>query len=330
MIAAVTGGTGFIGRNLVARLLERGDSVRLLTRRPTLPFPPAPRLERCECDLRTVEPRDLGRMLEGVEVLYHCAGQLTDESGMRALHVEATGKLAEAAHRRVGHWVQLSSVGVYGPVMEGEISENSPLNPAGEYETTKAESDRIVTDAGATGGFTFCILRPSIVFGAGMPNQSLYRMIAMIDRGFFFFIGKRGASANYIHVRNVAQALVACGTQPEARGQVFNLSDHRPIEHFVATIAAVLGRPLPRLRISRPLALDVARLLGRIPDFPLTLARVNALSNRSSYPFSRIRQELEFHPEVTMEAGLRELAEDYLRRKHFGSEASPMPRSSRP
>lgn len=310
MIVAITGGTGFIGKKLVSRLIERGDTARLLTRGLAV-VEKSPLLEMLECDLLTVGCKDLADILDGVDVLYHCAGQIKEPLTMRALHVDATQKLVEGASGRVSHWVQLSSVGVYGPVTQGVITEDSVLNPVGEYEITKAESDLIVVDAAKKGGFSYSILRPSNVFGAGMTNQSLFGMTAMIGRGLFFFIGKPGASANYIHVSNVVEGLLRCGTMQHAKGRIYNLSDHCTMEHFVDEIAGALGRNSPWLRIPEPIAYLAGSTLGKIPGFPLTRSRVDALANRSIYPISRIQQELGYRHLVSMEEGLRELVEAY-------------------
>lgn len=313
MIVAVTGGTGFIGKKLAAHLVGRGDTVRLLSRNPE-PFEKSSLIEIVKCDLTATKASDLSAILDGTDVLYHCAGQLKNQHAMRALHVDATHKLAEAASRRVPHWVQLSSVGVYGQITQGIVTEDSTLNPVGQYEITKTESDKIVMEAANKGGFSYSILRPSNVFGAEMTNQSLFNMIAMIDRGLFFYIGKPGASANYIHADNVVDGLIRCGTMPQAQGKTYNLSDHCTMEHFVETIADALGRSPPLLRIPKSIAHFAGFTLGKIPGFPLTQSRVKALDNRSAYSISRIQQELDYHPVVSMEGGLRELVAAYKQR----------------
>jgi nucleoside-diphosphate-sugar epimerase len=313
VIVAITGGTGFIGKKLVERLIERGDTVRQLTRSPAVSGLPS-LLNTYQCDLVTVGISELSSMLDGVDVLYHCAGQLTNAQSMKALHVEATHKLVEAATGRIGHWVQLSSVGVYGRARDGFITEDAVLNPAGEYEITKTESDRIVIDGAIKGGYSYSILRPSNVFGADMTNRSLFGMIAMINRGLFFYIGKPGASANYIHVDNVAEGLIRCATMDAARNRIYNLSDYRTLEQFVGTIAKELVCPAPQLRFPEVIARLVANTLGRMPRFPLTLSRVDALVNRSQYPISRIQHELGYGHVTSMEDGLRELVKAYQRR----------------
>lgn len=318
MIVAITGGTGFIGKKLVARLVERGDTVRLLTRQPAVSGL-SPQVKIHVCDLVTAGVDDLSAVLDGADVLYHCAGQLTNTQAMHALHVDATRKLVEAASGRIDRWVQLSSVGVYGQSRDELITEESAWNPAGQYEITKTESDRIVIDGANRGGYSYSMLRPSNVFGAEMGNQSLFGMIAMIDRGLFFYIGKPGAAANYIHVDNVAEGLIRCATVEAARGRIFNLSDHRTLEEFVNTIASILGRPAPGLRIPEAIARFAGGTLGRLPHFPLTLSRVDALVIRSQYPIARIRQELGYRHVISMEDGLRELVKAYQRKLQHAS-----------
>lgn len=309
MIAAVTGGTGFIGRRLVVRLCAQGHQVRVLSRRGKAQAELGAGVEVIDGDL-TDATTELRRFVDGADVLYHCAGELRDPGRMRALHVEGTGRLLAVA-RGVGRWVQLSSVGAYGPRRAGVIVEDAPLNPEGEYEITKAEADRLIAEA-AEQGLSSVTVRPSNVFGAGMPNRSLYQMIAMIQRGLFFFIGKPGASANYVHVDNVVDALILCGRHPSAPGRTYIVSDFADLERFVATIAAGLGKPAPTLRVPEAVARTGAFLGAAIPGFPLTRSRIDALVVRSRYSIDRIRRELGFSLRVPVEEGLRELVRDWL------------------
>lgn len=313
MIVAVTGGTGFIGQKLLARLLGQGDTVRLLTR-SSATTEKSSLLKMHQCDLLTAGVNELAAMLDGVDVVYHCAGQLKDSHAMRALHVDATRKLAEAASGRVAHWVQLSSVGVYGPVTAGTVTENTVSNPVGEYEITKTESDQIVVDAAHQGGFSYSLLRPSNVFGAGMTNQSLFGLTSMIQRGLFFYIGKPGASANYVHVDDVVEGLLRCGTMPAAHGKTYNLSDHCTMEQFVAVIAQALGKDAPHMRLPEAPVRLLARWAGRLPGFPLTEARVDALTNRAIYSNSKIERELGYRHVISMQQGLLELVDAWKRK----------------
>lgn len=296
MIAAVTGGTGFVGQVLVSRLLRSRafSEVRVLTRGQF--SPDGTRTFRGDLCQDPLEP-----FLERVDVLFHCAGELQREEAMRAVHVEGTRRLLAAAGGRLWRWVQLSSVGVYGRGMRaGTVDESSPIAPEGAYETTKVQADRLVHEAAAA-----VTLRPSIIFGPGMPNRSLYQLVETINRGLFFFIG-HGAIANYVYVDDVADALVTCGTATTAAG-VYNLSDDRPMEQFIGTIARELGKNAPRVRVPERLARVAARALQYIPGFPLTEPRIDALTRQVRYPSNRIQHELGYSFRVSIDEGLRRL-----------------------
>jgi len=305
MIVAITGATGFIGRRLIMRHLNQGDKVRVLSRRSTSEAGLPNSVQWFQGDLSNTD--NLQTFVDGADVLYHCAGEIRDPLLMESVHVVGTHRLIEAATDRIGCWVQLSSTGAYGQQREGIITELTQLNPRGIYEVTKVQSDALVKEASSSGAFQHVILRPSIVYGAAMPNQSLYNMISMIERGWFFFIGKSGASANYIHVDNVVEALVLCSKAHQAIGQVYNLSDHCTLEYFVANIAKLLGCSAPRTRLPELSVRMLTKLFGRIPGVPLTGTRVDALTNSAVYSNEKIEQELGYRHLLSMEDGLNDL-----------------------
>lgn len=305
MIVAITGGTGFIGRKLVLCHLARGDEVRVLSRRlpANIGLPAAVR--QWQSDL--VSSANIQPFVDGADVLYHCAGEVRNMGLMEMVHVEGTRKLIDAAAGRIGRWVQLSSVGAYGKQRSGVVTEESVLNPCGTYEVTKVKSDSLVASAAANGAFDHVIVRPSNVYGLEMSNRSLFSLISIIRRGLFFFIGKSGASANYIHVNNVVEALLLCGRSPHSSGRVYNLSDHRSMEQFVGAIVKGLGIGMPRIRLPETPVRLLAKLAGVVPGIPLTEARVDALTSRAVYPSTRIERELGYQHAVSMENGLFEM-----------------------
>lgn len=305
MLVAITGGTGFIGKGLVLRHLARGDAVRVLSRKPPAQSGLPAAAQHWQGDL--AGSADLRPFVDGADTLYHCAGEVRNTSLMQMMHVDGTRKLINAAAGRIGRWVQLSSVGAYGRQRAGTVAEESALAPCDAYEATKVESDALVAGGAADGAFEHVILRPSIVYGAEMSNRSLFGLISMIQRRLFFFIGKPGASANYVHVDNVVEALMLCASSPRAPGRIYNLSDHRSMEQFVAAIATGLDMRMPRMRLPEAPARLLAKLAGVFPGFPLTQARIDALTNRACYPSTRIERELGYQHAVSMESGLLEL-----------------------
>ncbi|RMH41571.1 MAG: NAD-dependent epimerase/dehydratase family protein [Gammaproteobacteria bacterium] len=310
-VVAITGGTGFVGRHLVSRHVALGDEVRYLTR--SLDGGALPGAIPYVGDL--VSDREiLESFVEGVDVLYHCAAELLDSSRMEATNVIGTRNLLLASQNKIGRWVQLSSVGVYGLAPGCNIYEDSPLNPGNPYEKSKAQADSLVLDAAKRAGLQAVILRPSNIYGQDMPNKSLFQLIRMIDKGFFFYIGPPGAYVNYVHVENVVDALVMCGKRKiPQNGRVYIISDNLPLDTFVECIAKFLGQPEPKFRMPLILAKMAVSLCGGIPNFPLSKRRIMALTDRTVYSSRRITKELGFNHRISLKEGIASLVEEYMR-----------------
>ncbi len=315
LAALVTGASGFIGSRLVARLVDSGYRVIAPTRRPEHPM--AAGVCVTIADLASghgVTPW----LADGVDVVFHCAGQITEPLKMHELHVNGTGRLIDAVARRPSatrpiHWVQLSSVGAYGPPatpsQSRRIDEKSPERPVGIYERTKTEADRLVTRAAAEGKFSCSILRPANVVGVGMRSASVRGMISIVERGWFIYVGRAGAMTNYVHVDDVVDALVACATHPDARAQTFNLSSDCTLEQVVERIAAARGVRRPRFRIPESIVRGSVRVVGTVCRHPLTPARIDALVNRTLYPTTKIETRLGYRLSRPMPLGLDDLLE---------------------
>lgn len=298
----VTGASGFIGRALVGHLCSLGHSVAALSRKIDNAFPVGVRSIRGDLLAQSSLPPDLFR---GVKAVFHCAGEINDPSNMRRLHVDGTARLLDLACREaVGNssrpirWVQLSSVGAYGPGgrsgLERVVTEGSVENARGEYEITKTEADRLLLKASADGKIALTILRPSNVFGPGMPNRSLPGLLSAIRRGLFFYIGSREAISTYVHVEDVVRALAACVGSPIAIGKVYNLSNDCLLSDLVNAVADSCGQNRPRLVIPEFIVRGLAMAFKGRPSWPLTNSRIDALVSRTRYPADLIRRELGF------------------------------------
>jgi nucleoside-diphosphate-sugar epimerase len=138
-----------------------------------------------------------------------------------------------------------------------------------------------------------------------MSNTSLRLLGRYIARGLFFFIGPPGGSANYVEVSNVVDALVLCGRRPGAFARIYNLSDWCTVEDFAGAIAAALGVSPPTRRLPETPTRVLARLMSRVPRFPLRESRVNALVDRSRFSTDRIEHELGYRHGLSLALGLQ-------------------------
>jgi len=319
MQICITGANGFIGRYLIHALSHQGHSVRVLTRQEGSLF--SGNIEVVRGDL-TMSDCPLDTFMNGCDVLFHCAGEVRDEKVMRLLHVDSTKRLIQSVQDnflrtgRIVHWVQLSSVGAYGPPVgapetERVVTEEAESNPANEYEVTKTLSDELVIQASKNSSMTYSILRPANVFGTKMTNQSLRRLIVMVKRRMFFYVGKPGAIATYVHVEDVVAALIICATDSRAKGQIYNLSSDCKLEDLIKHIALLLGVREPWLRMPVPLIRIPLNIFSAFFGNRLYLPSINILILRTRYPAKKIEAELGFHFRRSLPGGVKDMVREF-------------------
>lgn len=226
---------------------------------------------------------------------------------MHALHVEATERLIIAAKRSARqsgmpvHWVQLSSVGAYGPVLEKAnseriVTEETASAPVGVYECTKTIADELVMSSVENGVFSYSILRPSNVYGSGMPNGSLRQWARLIKAHCFFYAGPPGSVSTYVHVDDVVEALLLCAFEERAKNQIFNISNDCTQESLVEAMAGLQGVSPPFLRFPEALARMIAFVFSGIKMFPLTSSRIDSLVARTHYSCNKLNHILGYVP----------------------------------
>ncbi|PWE44716.1 nucleoside-diphosphate sugar epimerase [Pseudomonas prosekii] len=300
MKVLVLGANGFIGARLVDRLIDSGHDVKVLTRSQG-------KHKNINTEIFIGDLRDplldTSRLLEGCEVVFNCAGEIRNDALMHELHVVATNRMLEAVSKKVAennsvHWVQLSSVGAYGSVPDVEriVTEETKVSPRGEYEVTKTVADQNILTKSKESAFTFSILRPSNVFGPGMPNNSVRQLIAIVRRRLFFYVGFNEPIVTYVHVDDVVSALLLCGFDKRAEGEIFNISNDCSLRELIEGIARSISVPAPFLRIPKFLIRSAVSILSIFTKGMITQERVNALTSRTRYPTTKLKQKLDFEP----------------------------------
>lgn len=307
MKVLLTGGTGFIGSKLVLALSDAGYQIRMCSRKVPAAFRHSnPLIEIMQCDLLDSD-FELEKVVEGCSVVFNCAGELLNEHLMEPLHVDATyrlmltcKKIAKSTGQSV-HWVQLSSVGAYGPSTDKanakrRVTEQTVPAPVGVYEITKTQADEIIVNAMEEGIFSYSILRPSNVYGAGMPNDSIRQWGRFIQKNLFFYVGAPGAIATYVHVNDVVDALMLCGFDERAKGEIFNISNDCTQESLVEAIAKSLNVTAPKMRVPEGMMRFVSAVFSGVKKFPLSQSRIDALVARTHYPTDKLENILGYSP----------------------------------
>lgn len=324
MKVSITGASGFVGSLLVKRLVADGHSVKVLSRNSQKEFPAG--VEVIIGDLGSPSP-SIEYFLEGSEVLFHCAGELKNESSMHKVHVDGTNFLINLLKGRnfTGgkkiKWVQLSSVGVYGPAKPRvncprSITEDSLPNPYGVYEISKYISDQLVIEAGRSGIIDFVILRPSNILGISMPNKYVFNLIKFVDKNLFFHIGSPAAISTYVHIDDVIEAIILCSEMSSANGKIYNLSRDCFLCDLIEKISVDLGCRNPKLRLPEILIRSLIVLFSGLKSFPLTQRRLDSLVSRTSYSSERIIRDLNFQFKYEFPDAITEIVSAYLESKN--------------
>jgi nucleoside-diphosphate-sugar epimerase len=317
MKVLVVGGTGFIGKKIVAALLELGYFIRIPTRTPDVVCLPKGNIEYIKCDL-IGDFGALDELVVGCSIIFNCAGELQDVNKMRALHVDCIKHLLDAAKNearlngRCLHWVQLSSVGAYGPPRgaantDRVVTEQTPLFPVGEYEVTKTEADQLIQSSAEDGILSYSILRPSNVYGVDMPNSSIRQWGRLIKNRLFFYVGEPGAVSTYVHVDDVVSAMLLCASNPSAKDQIFNISNDCYQDQLVCSMAAALGVADPWMRFPEMPIRFLASIFSFAKKFPLTASRIDSLVARTRYPSTKLEEVLAYKPERRIEKTIAEV-----------------------
>lgn len=244
----VIGGTLFIGKLLVTRLVEGGHEVTILHRKAEHPFGPGVRNAIADRnDLTAVRSALAGRRFDAVfDIAYDW------ERGTTAQQVEAT---TMAIPGDLSRYVFMSSVAAYGEGLDRK--EDGLLAPDGHpesYVRNKAASERALFRLHGESGFPAVTLRPPFVYG---PENPFYREAFFWDRirlGRPVIVpGQGDRLMQFVYVDDLVNACLAALENPAAPGHAYNVADEKPLTHVevINAFAAVMGRPVSIVRVPR-------------------------------------------------------------------------------
>jgi dihydroflavonol-4-reductase len=313
-VIGVTGGTGFVGRRVVAQLAQRSPMRVLAMDTGTNP------VQRAEYMVGEVtSAKDVDRFVQGCSSIIHLAGVAhsslrTEAEKLRSTHVnvEGTRIVVNAALRHgVRRFLFVSTAHVYGSPAARDIEESVPLDAASHYSQTKIEAEKVVLEAGRKGMETV-IARPCLIYGPG-ARFNLEQMMRGIDRHYYFHIAGIHPLRSFLSLENAARALVhLIGEQVPA--DIYNLADPLPysLVDFANELADRLGRSRPRtvpltaIRMAASVGAAIQSLGVRSPfsrehlakltsDFTISTARLAQTGFEWNHDTGAARQEMVNH-----------------------------------
>lgn len=312
----VTGGSGLVGRHVIAALRRRGDRVRALARRASA----AAELAALGAEPLAGDLSDavrLDALIAGSDAVVHAAAVVLGGGPWRVWHetnVAGTERIARSAARHGARLVHISSVAVYGrrPARDldgialDETFDLDHATPARDaYARSKREAEQAVWRTAAETQLSAIALRPCVLYGEGDRHLSP-RLARLLRLGLVPRAGRGDNRLTVVYAGSVADAVTAALDRRGVTGP-FNVANdgNLSLRAFVERFAAGLGERPRWLPLPAGLARAAARAwdaaLDVLPRPAASLSLGNAvqfLTADNPYSSARAERELAWRPSV--------------------------------
>jgi len=312
----VTGGAGFIGMHLVARLLADGNQVVVFDV-PGAQIPNTWR-ERVRVICGDIAHRgDVDAAMQGIGTVFHAAAIVSDWAPRKAYErvtLQGSRYLFEAAVHNRTRVLLLSSGSVYGDkIGRGVLREDEPLErPLGIYGEFKQRQESLGWKFQRERGMQLTVVRPFKVFGPG-SKPLVHEVAGNLLKGNPTLINGGNYNPGLVYVENLVDILVRAASLPYAQGRVYNGYDGTiaTLRRYFTDLARIIGAPPPKVMpgwFARMLAAVVEptwRIMRKKSRPLLTNDSLRMISSDYQISTARVRDELGFTPRVSYEEGMR-------------------------
>ena len=313
----VTGGTGFIGSNLVMALLKKRYVIKCLVRNDSRTH----FLDKMGIELTFGDVTDLASLrkaVKDVSVVFHLAGILGKWGIPNYLysniHAWGTRKiLSTCIAQGVSRFIYCSTSGVLGPIRDPPASESAPYHPSNIYEYVKTEAEKEVLNRKEELDVT--VIRPGLIYGPrDMHTLPLFKSI---KNRRFFIIGNGKALLHPTYIEDLNQGFILCLENKKSIGEIYLIVGEKyvTVNEFINIISKNLGLKTSWIHapiwIARAFA-EMAEFAGTVLRFepPLTCSKVRFFTENRAFTYSKIKRDLGYKP-VKLEEGIRKTIQWY-------------------
>ena len=265
--ALVTGGSGFLGINLIKQLLEKNWHVTVL-HRASSDLKDLKRFDLAYVEANLLDKQDLrDKLPEQLDAVFHLAGDtnLWQQNNARQyrVNVEACRNLAQVCvEKKVVRFIHTSSISAYGfhPSRIDEQTPSRALQSKVNYLKTKYLGEQAVKLVAKESGLDAVYLNPCAIIGP-YDRHNWSQLFTMIDRGTL--PGVPPGEGSYCHVREVAAAHIAAFEVGRSGENYILAGADCSFLQVVTKIGQLLDKPTP----TKPLPAFVLKILARLSQW---------------------------------------------------------------
>ena len=244
MKVLVTGGTGFIGHNVVRILEQQGHECVVIDTCTDYGFIPKEeltylidrRLKRIDAQVRKIDIRE-GTFVDTIfktykpDVVIHMASfprqKVVEQNPLLASDVMSNGLvnlLEKSKQHKVKKFVYISSSMVYGD-FTADVLEAHTCRPQGQYGIMKLLGEKLVEDYHRLGAFDYTIIRPSAVYGEwDVEDRVVSKFVTKAMRGETLKVNGPDEVLDFTYVEDTAQGIVLAATLDKANSNIYNIT----------------------------------------------------------------------------------------------------------
>lgn len=312
---AVTGAGGFIGRNLLASLVQRGAKIKAFDLPGVKPIE-GKHIEWVESDLS--DEAAVHAALVDAEVIFHLAFPVSDwESEDKFIAaLKLSDLICRIAEEKAQRLIVTTSIVVYGDMIgKGPIDENTAYGKAhGYYTEYKQKQEQSAIGHFHRAGLDVRIVRPANVYGAG-SKPWVIEVIKVLRQGLPALIGDGKGRAGLIHVTNLVDILLRVAEDENSRGEIYLAADDNHVAwHTYFSDLAHIARTGPPSSIPR-FASEMLAMAGETAwkTFgikgrpPLTRQALMLVGADNDFSNQKVREKLGFKPIISYQQALHEI-----------------------
>lgn len=308
----MTGGSGFVGENLISNLLKK-DYYQVISLARSY------KVKQQSVEQIITDNIFEADFPENIDVIIHLAGRahiLNDQSAdplieFRKVNVEGTLQLAQQAlDKKVKRFIFISSIGVNGAItFDQPFSESTLPKPHADYAISKFEAEQELKKLFSGSDTELVIIRPPLVYAAHAPGN-FARLLKLASTNLPLPFAQTNNKRSFVALENLVNFIQVCIEHPNAANQTFLVADQHSlsIRELVEYLKQGMGKKPYFIYIPQPLMKLGAICLGKSKLYEQLFASLEIETTKA-------QKLLDWIAPLTAKQAIIQVGKDYIKLK---------------